>query len=149
MKKSLTRRSFLLTSAVTAFGLSSGFPVIGQTLKNGLFQAPTTVDSDPLARLTVSDFVGHVGEVFTVYPEEGRALRLQLLTAESVCETSKWCSGYSGEAYSLLFEAPRKTVLQQDVYQFDHYRLGQFKLLLVPVGLTGRRLEAIINRLHE
>jgi len=149
MKQGLTRRSFLLTSAVAAFGVSSGISLFGQSSGKGLFQAPDGIASDPLARLTVSDFVGHVGEVFAAYPDEGRPLRLQLIAAENGCETSKWCSAYSGEAYSLLFEAPRKTPIQQDVYQFDHYRLGQFKLLLAPVGLTGRRLEAVINRTHE
>jgi hypothetical protein len=54
--------------------------------------------------------------------------------------------GYSGDSFRLSFDAPRRAALRQGIYQFEHENLGQFSLFLAPVGASGGKLEAIVNR---
>lgn len=148
-KEQLTRRTFISNSGIALLGSSLSASVFGQKAVD-TFLAPDGEDPNAvLAKLGINDFLPHVGETFEVYSSEGKRLRLQLIAADNECETSEWCKALSGESFSLLFEAPRKTSYKQDVYSFDHFAMGKFRLLLVPVGLTGRRFEAVINRTQK
>ena len=50
------------------------------------------------------------------------------------------------ECFSLLFYASKSVKLQQDTYNVKHAALGEFKMLVVPVG--GIYYEAVFNRLY-
>jgi hypothetical protein len=148
--KNFTRRDFLLGTGVALVASSAALPAIGQTRKgSGLAKQPPTFVPDALSALTYDSFVSYIGEVMTVQNSDGRTVRLRLIAADNLSEIPDWHSKYKGQAYSLTFEIVRKAEVKQDVYKFDHYALGSFSLLLVPVGLTGRRFEAIINRAQE
>lgn len=143
-----TRRTFILSSGVALLGASLAASAFGQKAVDTLL-APDGEDPNAvLAKLGINDFLPHVGETFDVYSPEGKRLRLQLIAAENEREMRRLGLA-NGEVYSLLFEAPRKLFYKQDVYSFDHFSMGKFQLLLVPVGLTGRRFEAVINRTQE
>ena len=150
MEQKLTRRKFLVSSGIALIGASSASSLFGQIAGSTKpFVVPPESEDDVLARLTLNDFLPHVGEEFKVYSQDGRALRLQLIAAENDCERVKWGSNYAGDLFTLLFETRRTLNFGQDVYEFDHFALGKFQLLLAPVGLTGRRFEAVINRMRE
>ena len=149
MKSKFTRRDFVRGSGAAIFAAAIGTTAFGQTKSNGKLSAPPEIAGDRFASFAVDDFVPYVGEVMRVRASDGSKVQLTLISAEDTGAMTKWRSAYSGPAYSLTFEAPRKVRLSQDVYTFDHYALGSFSLLLAPVGLTGRRFEALINRTHE
>jgi len=148
-KEKSTRRAFIVASSAAVLGAAFSSSAFGQKAVESFLGQDGEDPNAVLAKLGLNDFLPHVGETFEVYSTVGKRLRLQLIAADNECETREWCSAASGEIFSLLFEAPRKSFYQQDVYSFDHFAMGKFQLLLVPVGLTGRRFEAIINRTKE
>ena len=50
------------------------------------------------------------------------------------------------ECFSLLFTASKNVNLHQDTYKVKHNALGEFSMLVVPVG--GTYYEAVFNRLY-
>lgn len=50
------------------------------------------------------------------------------------------------ECFSLLFTASKNVNLRQDTYKVKHDALGEFSMLVVPVG--GIYYEAVFNRLY-
>jgi hypothetical protein len=150
MTTKFTRRDFFLGSGAALLASSIAIPVLGQSRKtSGLAKLPPTFATDALASLTYDSFVSYIGEVMTVQTSDGRVVQLRLIAADNLRDVPDWRAKYKGDSYSLTFEIVRKARLWQDVYKFDHYALGSFSLLLVPVGLTGRRFEALINRTQE
>ena len=55
------------------------------------------------------------------------------------------------EGFSLLFQGPQNVFLNQQTHKFNHDKIGDFELFIVPVGKndSGYQYEAIINRLKE
>jgi len=53
--------------------------------------------------------------------------------------------------FSLLFRGPLRPPLAQQIYPFEHDRLGRFDLFIVPVqrDAHGMYYEAVVNRLIE
>ena len=54
-------------------------------------------------------------------------------------------------SFSLLFRGPHPPLLPQQIYPFEHDRLGRFDLFIVPVKRDARGLyyEAVFNRVIE
>jgi len=54
-------------------------------------------------------------------------------------------------SFSLLFRGPQQPLLAQQIYSFEHDRLGRFDLFIVPVkqDTHGVYYEAVFNRLIE
>jgi hypothetical protein len=56
------------------------------------------------------------------------------------------------ECFGLRFRGDHANSLNQNTYVIEHKNLGQFSLLLVPIGVNDKSApyyEAIINRLHS
>lgn len=150
MTTTFNRRDFIRgTGASLATLIVSGTALSQLPVTVGPFDKAPTPAADRLGSLVVEDFIPFIGENLRAQTSDGRGVQLKLILAEDSGVSSKWRSRYVGPSYSLTFEAPRKSNLPQDVYAFRHYHLGNFSLLLVPVGLTGRRFEALINRTQE
>ena len=51
-------------------------------------------------------------------------------------------------SFSLLFRGPHQPLLRQQIYPFEHDRLGRFDLFIVPVKRDAHGLyyEAVFNR---
>jgi hypothetical protein len=57
----------------------------------------------------------------------------------------------AGDSFSIFFEGPVGTPLDQNTYELRHSSLGAFPVFLSPVGLTdgaNQRYEAVFNRLR-
>lgn len=136
------RRSFLHNSCVAALStvlIAPAASAFGQSRR-------TKASGDPLARLTREDFVPYIGGVMQASDPSGRSVGFQLVEANDLKLERNEQRGYVGESYSLIFEPAGKKV-SGGLYEFDHFALGQFSLLVVPVGRSGRRFEAIVNRI--
>jgi hypothetical protein len=147
MTSKFTRRDFIMGSGAALLASSIAMPALGQTRRSsGLTKLPPAYAADGLTSLAYDNFVPYIGEVMQVQASDGRSIPLRLIAAENLRERPDWHAMYKGDSYSLTFETTRKGEIRQDVFKFEHYALGSFSLLLAPVGLTGRRFEAIINR---
>jgi hypothetical protein len=147
----ISRRSFFLNSGAAALTAAIVFPVqnvFGQTQKSAeLFPIPPESVNDALTFLKREHFEPFINTLFQFQPETGRVFNLKLIAAENLSRGENETQGFVGESFSLLFEGTKKSKISQGTFQITH-ALGQFSLLIVPVGLTGNRYEAIINRIN-
>jgi hypothetical protein len=98
------------------------------------------IEANPLATLTVDDFVPHLGQPFVV-STEGREVTLSLQTAEA----SRLIAQAVRQGFSLVFAG--EASLPQGMHTVGHPTLGGLELFLVPVGPCpqGLQYEAIFN----
>lgn len=97
---------------------------------------------DSTIRYTRNLFEPHERTTFTVKPEEGESLEIELI---EVADTTP--EGFDGEQFSLVFQGPHARPLEQRIYRLDHDKLGSIELFLVPIGAPddGRLYEAYFN----
>jgi hypothetical protein len=96
-----------------------------------------------IQRSVSATFAGHIDSAFRLSHEHGTTeLRLIEVTDGS---TDRQVS------FSLLFRGPRQPLLAQQIYAFEHNRLGRFDLFIVPVKQDAHGLyyEAVVNRMIE
>lgn len=144
-----SRRDFLHNTCVAALTAALVSPAaFGQSKSSKPLAGPLAANAkDPLARLTRMDFVPYIGEVMQTSDPSGHTAEFQLIEANDLSLDKNLSRGYVGESYSLIFERTAKLKSDGDLYQFDHYALGRFSLLLVAVGRSGKRYEAVVNRI--
>jgi hypothetical protein len=94
---------------------------------------------------TISTFSELVGAPFRLYPDDGSALDLELV---SVTPTP----AHPGDAhrrtpFSVVFRGPQEPVLPQRIYRLEHENLGTFELFIVPIGPdeSGMQYEAVFG----
>lgn len=81
-----------------------------------------------LATLKLEDFAPHLDAVFEMRTS-GDVVPLRLVKADPA-----GASGREGGAFSLLFAAPKGTLLPQAIYPVTHPALGVMEIFLVPIG---------------
>jgi hypothetical protein len=147
----LTRRSFLQKTGSVAIIAAVAGPIstaFGQSMSSdSRAEKSIRASTDPLGTFTQQSFVPYVGEEMSVKGVSGRATRLRLIEVNDLSVPDNEKRGYVGESFSLIFDAGKRSRLADGVFDFDHYALGKFSLLLVPVGMSGNRYEAVVNRI--
>jgi len=126
-------------------------------LASGL--TPAAVLASPSARREVSlqsinfgQFSAQVGTTFRIRQTSGSVLSLVLMeaTPKVVSGLASLASEDAGnERFSLVFLGPASVPLEQDTYTFEHPRLGQVAMFIVPLhSMSGEQVqyEAVFNR---
>jgi hypothetical protein len=148
----ISRRDFFQKSGVVVLAATVLLPtrnIFGQNLKTeSLFPIPVESTNDALTYLRREHFEAVINSFFEFQPDEGRAFKLRLLEVENLAHSANERQGLTGEGYSLIFESSKKSKIIQGIYQVTHETLGNFSLLIVPIGLRGNRFQAIINRIN-
>ena len=105
-----------------------------------------------LEHFTTATFAGRVGETFRILPDGGRPVdaalaEVTVLGASATGSAVTGRDGGRGEAFSLVFRAPREASLPQRTYRVEHDAIGAFELFLVPIGpdREGMRYEAVFT----
>ncbi|MEP7213308.1 MAG: twin-arginine translocation signal domain-containing protein [Acidobacteriota bacterium] len=147
-----TRRNFLKRSGTVALAAALTGPfanAFGQNRNavNHLASARLAASTDPISYLTQKDFISYIGEVFELRRDGQRPVKVRLIEAAELHSAFNEKRGYVGESFSLLFEGMGKSRLTGDLYDFDHYALGKFSLLVTPIGMSGTQYEAVVNRI--
>lgn len=98
-------------------------------------------------QLKKSGFEATCKSDFLVSPVDQPANAARLLLAE--LRTRPAPPGY--EQFSLLFQGPPEPTLPQGTYRFQHARMGEMPLFMVPVGRNqeGVQYEVCISRSTE
>lgn len=96
-------------------------------------------------RLTCKEFAACLDDVFVVQLSLGQTLKLILTEVEDRGRRS--LNDQEIEQFSLLFSGPAEPLLPQAIYQFQHDRLGEVDIFIVPVGLVDEAIsyQAIFN----
>ena len=96
-----------------------------------------------IERAVAATFAAHLQSAF-------RAHHAQTTTELALVEVSDGSTPRQ-VTFSLLFRGPHQPRLAQQIYPFEHDRLGRFDLFIVPVKQDGHGLyyEAVFNRVIE
>jgi hypothetical protein len=143
----VSRRKFL---AATPLAIGAVLPFRGFAFgKTASLLDVTTIDDDPLARLTWDSFVPYVTTNFRFTDADGNAVDLQLARMDDTRPRGYVPRGTGDECFALTFSGPLRRTLVQDVYSVEHFALGSFSLLITVLGSRNRRnyYEAVINRI--
>jgi hypothetical protein len=135
-----TRRKFIQSSAAAALAATLGHAAGGTSVARGLAL-------DPLTYLKREHFEPFIDAAFIIRNDAGRTATVRLREAFDLKESINEKRGFVGDSFRLGFNASRKADLGQGTYHFDHENLGRFSLFLAPIGGSGIRYEAIINRI--
>lgn len=88
-------------------------------------------------RLSVSDFLGHLGQMFHVLRETGETVELQLIEAKSLGGPGASSAVSGWEPFSLIFRGPFQVGLLQQIHTLKHEAFDELTLFLVPLGAEG------------
>jgi hypothetical protein len=88
-----------------------------------------------IGAVTIDDFAGRVGEVFTVDLHGAGSLELTLAEVE----TTPAAAALEGHRipFSLILHGPLEPVLNQGIQSFTHPELGAAGIFVVPLGPEG------------
>ena len=104
----------------------------------------------PLKKLSFQTFAGQLNTTFQVRLADGSTVPLQLVEANrDTPRKSAGLNGVSYETFSLIFTGPLEQALDQRIHAFEHPRIGQFEIFIVPVVSRDNSLmhyECIFNR---
>ena len=90
-------------------------------------------------------FAEQIKTRFEITRSEAPAIELELVEVSELRERPHQLS------FSLVFLAPKSSVVEQGLYDLQHESLGDMQLFLVPIGITDERmmLESVFNFLRE
>ena len=103
----------------------------------------------PLDQLTFARFAQLLNSRFLVHISPAASVELKLVETTSVHGGQKSSStDQASENFSLIFNGPAERRLPQQIYLFEHGKLGAFELFIVPIGKEhgNFRYQAIFNR---
>src|SRR5579859_7188674 len=142
-----TRRKFLLdcSAALAAVTLAP----------SGLLARPREFEMKErsLDELSFSTFTAQLKTRFRVCVSPARVVELELAEAtpqkEYPRQSSQPAPDADNEKFSLFFRGPRNERLEQNMFRFEHDKIGRFDLFIVPILSRDIRYfyyEAVFNR---
>jgi len=92
--------------------------------------------------LSADAFAAQVNSRFRLVAGPQSVIEVELIEFTSGSKSAHY------EAFSLVFQAPVDSPLEQRTYSLEHESMGAFELFLVPIGKSpaGVRYEAVFNR---
>ena len=110
------------------------------------------MDQVPLDQVNYATFSALVKTRFRVRAGAGSQIELELTEARQLQIPAPSKPGGSlrqGECFSLFFNGPLTSFLNQNTYEFEHDQLGKVSLFMVPIGKTQEafQYEVVFNRL--
>ena len=104
----------------------------------------------PLQKLSLQTFARQLNTTFQVRLADGSAVPLQLVEAtRGSSQKSTGVKSITYERFSLLFTGPLAPALAQSIHAFEHPRIGQFEIFIVPIlsrDVSRIYYECIFNR---
>ena len=101
---------------------------------------------------TPETFAGRVGETFRLHrdgapPIEAALAELSVLGDSATGSQVEGRTDGRAQAFSLVFRAPGRQAVPQQIFHVEHDAIGAFDLFLVPIGIDGDgvRYEAVFT----
>ena len=155
-----SRRKFLKIGSLALFGglvLGGSQNIFSQTTKGkNLFPVPPETLADTVSNFRSSTFEPLIDSFFsfrrTDLTNSGatRISNISLRLVEVVAkENAVTASGKNLEGFSLIFEMTGKAKPEDKIYTVSHPSLGDFEIFISSVGKSGKRFQAIFNRIYS
>lgn len=95
--------------------------------------------------LTQEAFAQNVNTKFQVWADDTNQVELEL------AEVSELKQQKAHDQFSIVFRGPLNAFIGQGMRSFEHDKLGQFELFIVPIRQDGEAFyyEAVFNRFRE
>jgi hypothetical protein len=137
-----SRRKFLKTGSIVALCAAFPLSVKARSLTVGRILFPF-IDTNTRPALDMTAFSNCLQTNFALTANESTAV-VRLVGVRDLRSAKTRRGGK--ECFSLFFSGAAGSSLPQATYRINHRTLGEFQLLVVPVGTNS--YEAVINRLR-
>jgi len=150
----ITRRNFIHAiglASVAAATLNLTGTALGQrSSESGYFSLPKESLSDPVLSFKSEHFLPFVNTDFEIRHDSLRRTEvLRLLNVKDLEIKANNETGIQGDSFSLMFYSPTGVKLKSKQFEFTHFSLGTFMLMISPVSAEPNRYEAVINHLKR
>ncbi len=147
-----SRRKFLKVGSLATVGgllLSGNINVLGQTSnKTGYFPIPTEILSEKATLLNQQTFEPLLNAVFSVRGENNSAVSMRLVEIVGKDSKQDSFSTIPTDSFLLIFEVVGKDSLEDKIYEISNPSLGEFPIFVSTVGRSGKRFQAVFNRVY-
>jgi hypothetical protein len=143
---SFSRRKFLRSASVLS--VAAFFPIRNLFAKTGRNEPNSSrLGLDAAAGLNQAAFARCVNTDFVFSQPYKRSVKVKLIKVNDLTPPN---ARHGRECFAAIFAGPTNTPLPQETYSVAHGSLGNFDMLVVPVGRDRQRTyyEAVFNRLH-
>jgi hypothetical protein len=130
----------------------SAFTLAAAAVPAVVLHAPFPRGNVSLETIGFHHFSAQLGTPFRVWHSSGQMIGMTLVEARPQTANlpqERWAPDALNEKFSLLFQGPADSPLEQDTYLFEHAALGRFPMFIVPVFAFSSQsafYDAIFNR---
>ena len=147
-----SRRNFMKLGAlalVGGFALTAAASILGQE-KNRLFPIPPAATQDAAYYFDQKNFEPLVDSDFQIGDSNNlRSATVRLVEVVDNKRDENAQLGMIGASFTLIFESRSRKPLPEQIYSISHPALGEFSLFVSTVGRSGKRYQAVINRINQ
>jgi hypothetical protein len=123
-------------------------------MAGAMISARGAAGAQSVDELGYEDFAGQIRSKFLVRLTPLRVVELKLIKAppDPLIRQISGCRpppDADNEKFSLIFSGPKSGLLESAIHQFEHDRLGRFKMFISPIGAgydPEVRYQAAFNR---
>lgn len=144
------RRNFVKLAGAAAFGglmLSGNINLLGQKKED--FPLPQTIYSDKSSTFSQQIFEPLTGSIFVFKNDDNSEVSMKLVEVITKENSKDYLSRVQTESFMLIFEMQDKTVLEDKIYEVSNASLGDFSMFISTVGTSGKRYQAVFNRVYR
>lgn len=143
------RRNFVKLAGAAAFGglmLNGNINLFGQKKED--FPLPQTIYSDRSSTFSQQIFEPLTDSIF-VFKNDDSAVSMKLVEVVTKENSKNYLSRVQTESFTLIFEIQGKVVLEDKIYEVSNDALGDFSMFISTVGTSGKRYQAVFNRVYR
>ena len=141
---SVSRREFLRgIGAMIAVGVVAPLGMLGMTPRNAV-SSPARWNHDTFAPLVGDNFTAQLG---SKGKQTLKLIRIRPEVAKVQTRERKTVNAPAGSCFALVFQSALGVQAEQQTFEFEHPRLGNFSLFVVPGSMetAGQKYVAIVN----
>ena len=143
------RRNFVKLASAAALGglaLSGNINLFGQKKED--FPLPQTIYSDKSLTFSQQMFEPLTDSIFVFKNDDDSVVSMKLVEVITKENSKDYLSRVQTESFMLIFENQDKVVLEDKIYEVSNATLGDFSMFISTVGKSGKRYQAVFNRVY-
>lgn len=149
----ISRRKFIKAGTLVALSAGASLKVKAEpgTAVTPVAGQPGPVYATDVSIFNQATFLRCLNTNFRLSKNGAQVAEVKLVEVNDLTpKSARPAASASGkECFSAVFRSGGQMHLRQDTYMVEHASLGNFAMLLVPIGRSRQHYEAIYNRLCE
>ena len=144
------RRNFVKLAGAAAFGavmLNGNINLFGQQKED--FPLPQTIYSDKSSTFNQQMFEPLTDGIFVFKSDDGSQASMKLIEVVTKENSKNYMTRVQTDSFTLIFEMQDKVVLEDKIYEVSNDTLGDFSMFISTVGKSGKRYQAVFNRVYR